>query len=55
MENKNDNGFPEYISSEDNIMNFKYAPIALVDVECFSKYKKILSSNRRSINFENIN
>lgn len=55
MKNRNDNGFPEYISSEDNLMNFKYALIALVEVVCFSKYKEILSSNRRSINFENIN
>jgi len=33
IENKNYNGFPEYISSEDNIMNYKYALITLVDVE----------------------
>ena len=33
---------------------FKYAPVTSCDVASFSKYKAIVSDNRRSFNFENL-
>jgi hypothetical protein len=46
--------FPDDLSAED-LAHFKFAPITSVDVErSFSKYKYLLSDNRRSFNFENI-
>lgn len=46
--------FPEDLSIQESIY-FKYAPITSVDVErSFSVYKNLLSSNRRSFEFENI-
>jgi hypothetical protein len=47
-------GLPEELSIQDFIY-FKYAPITSVDVErSFSIYKNLLSSNRRSFEFENL-
>jgi hypothetical protein len=38
-----------------DLVYFKYAPIASVDVErSFSKYKNVLADNRRSFTFENL-
>jgi len=46
-------GLPDELSIQDFIY-FKYAPITSVDVErSFSIYKNLLSSNRRSFEFEN--
>jgi hypothetical protein len=37
-----------------DLVHLKYAPIMSADVEnCFSKYKHVLSDNRRSLTFEN--
>lgn len=48
------NKFPEHLSIQESIY-FKYAPITSVDVErSFSIYKNLLSSNRRSFEFENL-
>jgi hypothetical protein len=38
-----------------DLVHFKYAPIVSADVErSFSKYKNVLSDNRRSLTFENL-
>lgn len=48
------NKLPEDLSIQESIY-FKYAPITSVDVErSFSIYKNLLSSNRRSFEFENL-
>lgn len=45
---------PEDLTTSD-LAHFKFAPITSVDVErSFSKYKTLLSDNRRSFNIENI-
>lgn len=44
----------EELTSSD-LVHFKYAPIASVDVErSFSMYKNVLADNRRSFSFENL-
>ncbi|KAF0715867.1 DUF659 domain-containing protein, partial [Aphis craccivora] len=46
--------FPDDLNNSD-IAHFKFAPITSVDVErSFSKYKNLLSDNRRSFTIENI-
>lgn len=47
-------GLPEYLNGND-LAHFKYAPITSSDVErSFSRYKNVLTDNRRSIEIENI-
>lgn len=49
----NDN-FPDDLNTAD-FAHFQFAPITSVDVErSFSKYKNLLSDNRRSFSLENI-
>jgi len=46
--------FPDDLNNSD-IAHFQFAPITSVDVEkSFSKYKNLLSDNRRSFTMENI-
>jgi len=41
--------------SADDLIHFRFAPITSVDVErSFSKYKNVLTDNRRSFTFDNI-
>lgn len=47
-------GLPENLSSHD-LLYYKYMPITSVDVErSFSRYKNLLTDNRRSFLFENL-
>ena len=47
-------GFPGDLCTQD-FLYFKYAPIVSVEVErSFSRYKNILTDNRRSFNVENL-
>jgi len=47
-------GIPENLTSND-LLHYKYAPITSVDVErSFSRYKNLLTDNRRSMLFENL-
>lgn len=46
--------FPDDFSADD-LVHFRFAPITSVDVErSFSKYKYLLTDNRRSFTFDNI-
>ena len=46
--------FPDDFSADD-LVHFRFAPITSVDVErSFSKYKNLLTDNRRSFTFDNI-
>lgn len=53
-ENVLNQNFPDDLNNSD-IAHFQFAPITSVDVErSFSKYKNLLSDNRRSFTIENI-